>query len=147
MNHKTYKGKYKVKNVKKYRGDSNDVVYRSSWELKFMNWCDKNDSVLEWGSEVVIIPYQSPADKRVHRYFVDFYLKIKDRNGIEQKYLIEIKPKRYTEKPEKPKRVTKQFIHELYTYEINQAKWKAAREFCADRNLKFLVLTEKELNV
>jgi hypothetical protein len=147
MNHQTYKGKYRLKNPKKYRGDPNDITYRSSWELKFMNWCDNNASVLEWGSEVVVIPYQSPTDKKMHRYFVDFFLKIKDKNQNVQTYLVEIKPKRYTEKPPKPKRVTKQFINELYTYEVNQAKWKAAREFCKDRNIQFIVLTEKELNV
>jgi hypothetical protein len=147
MNKNTYKGKYRVKNPKKYRGDPLNVTYRSSWELKFMNWCDSNDSILEWGSEIAIIPYFSPVDKKVHRYFVDFYVKVKTKNNVIEKYLIEIKPLRYTKEPTKPKRVTKQFIEEVFTYEINQAKWRAAREFCEDRKMKFIVLTEKELNV
>jgi len=147
MYKQTYKGKYKVKNPTKYRGDIHDVIYRSSWELKFMNWCDSTDSVLEWGSEVAIIPYMSPVDKRVHRYFVDFYIKIRDKNGTDQKYLVEIKPKKFTQEPVKPKRVTKHFLEEVFTYGVNQAKWKAAREFCEDRNWKFVVLTEDELKI
>jgi hypothetical protein len=143
----TYKGRYKVKNPSKYRGDIHEVIYRSSWELKFMNWCDQTDAVLEWGSEVAIIPYISPVDRKMHRYFVDFYMKIKDKNGNIEKYLIEIKPKKFTQEPVKPKRVTKQFLEEVFTYGINQAKWKAAREFCEDRRWKFVVLTEDELKI
>ena len=144
---KTYKGKYKVKNPSKYKGDYNNVTYRSSWELKLMNWCDTTPAVLEWGSEIAVIPYVSPVDKKVHRYFVDFYMKIKDKNGLEEKYLVEVKPKKFTQEPVKPKRVTKQFIEEVFTYGVNQAKWKAAREFCEDRRWKFVVLTEDELKV
>jgi hypothetical protein len=143
----TYKGKYSVKNPKKYRGDINDVTFRSAWELKFMNWCDRNEYVLEWGSEIAVIPYISPIDKKVHRYFVDFYMKIKDSKGNIKKYLIEVKPKKFTQEPIKPKRMTKQFIQEVYTYSVNQAKWKAATEFCADRGFEFLILTEEDLKV
>ena len=71
----TYKGRYKVSNPKKYKGDLKEVIYRSSWELKFMRWCDYNKNVLEWGSETTIIPYKSPVDSKIHRYFVDFLLK------------------------------------------------------------------------
>jgi len=147
MYKETYKGKYKVKNPAKYRGDMNNVIYRSSWELKLMNWCDTNESVLEWGSEVAVIPYISPVDNKVHRYFVDFYMKIRDKHGVEQKYLVEVKPKKFTQEPVKPRRVTKQFIDEVFTYGVNQAKWKAAREFCEDRRWKFVVLTEDELKI
>jgi len=147
MYQETYKGKYKVKNPSKYRGDYNNVIYRSSWELKLMNWCDSTPAVLEWGSEVAVIPYISPVDKKIHRYFVDFYMKIQDKNGNIEKYLVEVKPKKFTQEPVKPKRVTKQFIEEVFTYGVNQAKWKAAREFCEDRRWKFVVLTEDELKV
>lgn len=147
MYQETYKGKYKVKNPAKYRGDYKNVIYRSSWELKLMNWCDSTSAVLEWGSEVAVIPYVSPVDNKIHRYFVDFYMKIKDKNGNIEKYLVEVKPKKFTQEPIKPKRVTKQFIEEVFTYGVNQAKWKAAREFCEDRRWKFVVLTEDELKV
>ena len=147
MYKETYKGKYKVKNPAKYRGDMNNVTYRSSWELKLMNWCDTNESVLEWGSEVAVIPYISPVDNKVHRYFVDFYMKIRDKHGVDQKYLVEVKPKKFTQEPVKPRRVTKQFVDEVFNYGVNQAKWKAAREFCEDRRWKFVVLTEDELKI
>ena len=108
-----------------------------------MKWCDNNSSVLEWGSETVIIPYVSPVDKRVHRYFVDFYMKVLDKKQQIKKYLVEIKPERFTRPPEKPKRVTKKFIDEVFQYGVNEAKWKAAFEYCSDRNMSFLILTEK----
>jgi len=143
----TYRGKYKIKNPQKYRGDITNIIYRSSWELKLMNWCDNTKAVREWGSEIAVIPYISPVDNKVHRYFVDFYIKIEDKQGNIKKYLIEVKPKKFTEEPKKPQRITKKFIEEVYTYGINQAKWKAAEDFCHKRGYKFLVLTEKELNV
>jgi hypothetical protein len=112
-----------------------------------MKWCDSNNSVQEWGSETVIVPYISPLDKKVHRYFVDFYIKVMDKNGGLQKYLIEIKPERFTKPPTIPARKTKAFIDEVFQYGVNEAKWKAAFEFCQDRNMKFMVLTEKDLGL
>lgn len=144
---KTYKGRYRVKTPSKYRGDINAVVYRSLWELRFMKWCDDTDSVLEWGSETVVIPYISPLDRRVHRYFVDFFIKVKNKDNEVQKYLIEIKPEKFTKPPDIPKKKTKKFIDEVLQYGINDAKWKAAFEYCKDRNLKFMILTEKDLGL
>lgn len=143
----TYRGVYRVLNPQKYRGDITQVIWRSTWELRFMKWCDNNSSVLEWGSETVIIPYVSPVDKRVHRYFVDFYMKVLDKTQQIKKYLVEIKPERFTRPPEKPKRVTKKFIDEVFQYGVNEAKWKAAFEYCSDRNMSFLILTEKDLGI
>ena len=143
----TYRGVYRVLNPQKYRGDITQVIWRSTWELRFMKWCDNNSSVLEWGSETVIIPYVSPVDKRVHRYFVDFYMKVLDKKQQIKKYLVEIKPERFTRPPEKPKRVTKKFIDEVFQYGVNEAKWKAAFEYCSDRNMSFLILTEKDLGI
>jgi hypothetical protein len=112
-----------------------------------MKWCDNNSSVLEWGSEEFVIPYLSPIDNRLHRYFVDFYVKIQDRHGTVTKYLIEIKPAKYTRPPEKGTRVTKRYIEEVMTWGINQSKWKNAAEFCEDRGWKFQILTETELGI
>ena len=142
-----YKGRYRVTNPSKYTGNPNNVIYRSMWELKFMKYCDNNPNVLEWGSEEVVIPYLSPVDGRVHRYFVDFYMKVKNSEGKISKYLIEIKPSKFVKPPEQPKRKTERFIQEVYTWGVNQAKWKSAREFCADRGWKFEILTEKELGI
>ena len=136
---KTYKGKFRVDNPGKYKGDISNIVYRSLWELRFMKWCDKNQSVEEWGSETVIVPYISPIDRKAHRYFVDFYVKVRNKNGALQKYLIEIKPERFTKPPAIPKKKTKRFI--------DDAKWKAAFEFCKDRNMTFMILTEKDLGI
>jgi len=143
----TYKGRFRPTNPKKYKGDLSEIVYRSSWELKFMKWCDSNDSVLEWGSEITVIPYRSPVDNKIHRYFVDFYIKVKDRSGNIKKYLIEIKPEKLTKPPPIPKKKTKRFIEEVFMYGTNQAKWKQANEYCLDRGWQFLVLTEKDLGI
>jgi hypothetical protein len=144
---KTYKGRYRVVNANKYKGDISNIVYRSLWELKFMKWCDDNISVVEWGSETIIIPYISPIDNKIHRYFVDFYVKIKNKNNLIEKYLIEIKPEKFTKPPEIPSKKTKRFIDEVFQYGVNDAKWKAAFEFCKDRNMKFVILTEKDLGI
>ena len=144
---KTYKGRYRVVNAKKYKGDISNIVYRSLWELKFMKWCDDNISVVEWGSETIIVPYISPIDNKIHRYFVDFYIKIKNKNNLIEKYLIEIKPEKFTKPPEIPSKKTKRFIDEVFQYGVNDAKWKAAFEFCKDRNMKFVILTEKDLGI
>ena len=142
-----YSGKYSPINPKKYRGNPREIYYRSLWELKFMKWCDINQNILEWGSEEIVVPYRSPLHGRYHRYFVDFYIKVQTRSNIIKKYLIEIKPKKQTVEPPIQKKRTKRYISEVTTYVINQAKWEAAREWCADRQLEFLILTEDHLNV
>jgi len=144
---KTYKGKFIPKNSEKYKGDIQNIVYRSLWELRFMKWCDLNSSILEWGSEIVVIPYVSPIDSKVHRYFVDFYIKVKSKDNNISKYLVEIKPERFTKPPEIPKKKTKKFIDEVFQYGINEAKWKAAFEFCKDRKMSFIILTERDLGI
>ena len=143
----SYKGKYYPSYPRKYKGDPTNIIYRSLWERKFMVYCDKNQNILEWASEEIAIPYRSPIDNRVHRYFPDFYIKVQERTGVIKKYIIEIKPAKQTKPPAKPKRQTKGYIREAYEYAKNQAKWKMAREFCADRQWEFKVVTEKELGI
>jgi hypothetical protein len=143
----SYKGKYYPSYPRKYKGDPTNIIYRSLWERKFMVYCDKNESILEWASEEIAIPYRSPIDNRVHRYFPDFYMKVKERGGKVKRYVIEVKPAKQTKPPVKPKRQTKGYIREAYEYAKNQAKWKMAREFCADRQWEFKVVTEKELGI
>lgn len=145
---KYYQGKFKPRNPKKYKGNPTNIFYRSSWELKFMNYCDLNQDIIQWQSEEVIIPYKSPLDNKYHRYFVDFYMKVKQPDGTIKEYLVEIKPKKQTQQPNlNPKKRTKYWISEVTTWGKNQAKWDAAREYCADRNWEFLILTEEHLNV
>ena len=143
----SYKGKYYPSFPRKYKGDPTNIVYRSLWERKFMVYCDKNQNILEWASEEIAIPYRSPIDNRVHRYFPDFYMKVKETNGKIKNYVIEVKPAKHTKPPKKPKRQTKGYIREAYEYARNQEKWKMAKEFCADRQWEFKVVTEKELGI
>ena len=99
----SYKGKYRPTNRKKYRGDVNNIIYRSLWERTFMKYCDDNPDIIEWGSEEIIIPYVSPIDGRRHRYFPDFFVKTSKGD----KFLIEVKPKSQTKPPKVPRRKTK----------------------------------------
>jgi hypothetical protein len=141
------KSKYKPSNPQKYKGDYNNIICRSTWERKFCRWCDLNESIISWGSEEFFIPYISPVDNRVHRYFPDFIIKLKEHSGKVKTYVIEVKPKKQTVPPVKKTRVTKSFIHETKTYAVNQAKWKAAKEWCDDRLLEFKIITEDELGI
>ena len=142
-----YKGKYKPTYPEKYLGDPTNIIYRSLWERKFCKYCDLNDSIIKWASEEITIPYRSPIDNRIHRYFPDFYIKYRDSNGAIKNSLIEIKPLKQTIPPVKPNRQTKKYLYEAYEYAKNQAKWKVAREFCEDRQWEFKVLTENELGI
>ena len=141
----SYKGKYQPINPKKYKGNSQNIVYRSLWERTFMKYCDTNENILEWFSEEIAVPYRSPIDNKIHRYFPDFYIKVKESNGQIKKYIIEIKPKKQTLEPIPQKRKTKGYIYEVYEYAKNQAKWKAAEDWCADKGYEFKVLTEDDL--
>lgn len=142
-----HKRKYVPVNKHKYVGDYNNIVMRSSWETKFALWCDLNDSVLKWQSEETIIPYICPTDNRAHRYFVDFKIQVRNKDGKVCTYLVEIKPEIQTIPPKPPERKTKRFISEVMTYGKNQAKWKAADEYAKDRGWSFIVLTEKHLGI
>ena len=144
----SYNGKYYPRYTKKYKGDPTNIVYRSLWERKFMNYCDLTESVSEWQSEEFWIPYRSPIDNRVHRYFPDFYIKYRDSSGKRRSVVIEVKPKSQTKMPpQNPKKRTKSWAYSVRTYAVNQAKWKAAREFCKDRNIEFKIMTEHELGI
>jgi len=143
----SYKGKYQPSFPSKYKGDPTNIIYRSLWERKFMKYCDANERILEWGSEEIALPYRSPIDNKVHRYFPDFYIKVQESNGKIKKYLIEIKPQKQTAPPPKPQRQTKGYMREAYEYARNQAKWAAAKEWCADRGYEFKIITENELGI
>ena len=145
---KYYQGRFHPQNPGKYKGDVQNIIYRSSWELKFMQWCDRNPNVIEYASEEFCIPYLSPIDGRVHRYFPDFIMKVKEQSGEIKKYIIEIKPKKQTIPPiQTSKKRNKTFINEVKTYVVNEAKWKAAEEWCKDHLLEFMVITEDQLGI
>lgn len=109
-----YKGRYSPVNPKKYQGNPSNIIYRSLWERKFMKWCDMNSDVIKWGSEETVIPYISPIDNKIHRYFVDFYIQVRTKKGELKSYLIEVKPKKYTKPPDtNPKKKTRTWFSEV----------------------------------
>ncbi len=140
-----YSGKYRIKNPQKYKGDYTNIVYRSSWELRICKYFDHNPDILEWASEEIIIPYRDPVTGKLRRYFPDFKIKVKTKEGEVKSILIEIKPAYQTREPKIQKRKTKKYITEVQTYVTNQAKWKAAVEYCSHKKWDFQILTEHQL--
>lgn len=147
MSKRYHQGKYIVKNPKKYLGNVNNVVYRSSWELKFFIYADNSKKVIRWNSEEVVIPYVSPIDKKVHRYYTDAYVELREDDGSISRKVCEIKPEAEKYPPKRPKRYTQSYINRLKTFHVNQAKWKYAEAFCNKRDVEFVVLTERELGI
>jgi hypothetical protein len=143
---KTYKGRFQPKNPKKYNGDADNIIYRSTWEVRVMKWLDEHPNVVWWASEELPIPYKSPLDNRIHRYFPDFIAKIKQKDGSVMTYIIEVKPLEQTKMPVQKKK-TQRYIREAATYVVNQEKWKAADIFCQEHGWKFMIMTEKELGI
>lgn len=142
-----YTGQFRPRNPKKYIGDSNNIIYRSTWECKVMSWLDQNPAIISWASEELIVPYVSPIDNRRHRYFPDFIVKMRTKDGTLKTMMLEVKPKKQTIQPEVRKRLTKQYLMEVQTWGVNQAKWKAATEFCLDRGWQFMLITEDHLGL
>ena len=126
-------------------GDHNNIIYRSSWEARFMHKFDNEKWVIAWSSEEIIVPYVSPIDGRTHRYFPDFVIKVENQHGELKTWMIEVKPKKQTIPPEKKKRITKQYITEVTNWGVNQAKWQYAKDYCLDRGWEFVVFTEDQL--
>tara|TARA_B100001113_G_scaffold202257_1_gene165770 strand:- start:39 stop:500 length:462 start_codon:yes stop_codon:yes gene_type:complete len=139
-----YTGIYKPLNIKKYKGNVNNIIYRSSWEKRFMIYCDKNPNVVEWGSEEIIIWYRS-IDNRPHRYYPDFYMKVRLADKSLKKFVVEIKPKKQTRKPKKPQRQSRVYKNAVLTYERNMRKWSTAHAWCEKRDMNFIILTEDHL--
>lgn len=131
----------------KYSGDPTNIIMRSSWETKFANWCDKNPSIVKWHSEETVVPYRCQTDNRIHRYFIDFKIDVKNTAGDIKTYLVEVKPAIQTQPPKFPGRRTQRYLTESMTFIKNQSKWKAATEYCKDRGWEFKIITEKELGI
>lgn len=138
------KGYYTPRHPEKYVGDltKRKIVYRSSWELDFCRFLDNNTSVIRWGSEEFAIPYVKPTDKRVHKYYPDFWIEYVDKDGNVIQEVIEIKPSTQVQRPTTVGKKQKQQLYEQITYAINMAKWKAAQEFCDKYGMKFRIITE-----
>ena len=140
-----YSGKFTPKNPNKYLGDPANIWWRSLWERRVMVHLDENVNVIEWSNEEIIIPYLSPVDNKWHRYFPDFFARIKNKDNMLEAFILEVKPKKQAMPPKHPGRVTKRYITEVMTWGVNEAKWKAADEYCNERKWKFLVITEDHL--
>jgi hypothetical protein len=149
-----HKGRFRPKNPEKYKGDPSKIIYRSSWEFKFFRYIDEHPDIIWWASEEYVIPYMSPIDGKMHRYFPDVVLKKKLPTGNTETIMIEIKPKGQTVPPDISRknktptgRISTRYLKEVKTYGINEAKWKAARNYCADRGWQFAIFTETELGI
>ena len=142
-----YSGTFRPTNPQKYMGDYKNIIYRSSWECRVMNWLDKNPNIVSWASEEMTVPYKSPVDGKFHRYFPDFLVKVRTKEGKFKTVMIEVKPKYQTKEPQPKKRITKQYINEVTTWGVNQAKWKAATEYCLDKGWTFQIITEDDLGL
>jgi hypothetical protein len=139
---------YELNNPQKYIGDPRKLVYKSSWEEEAFKVCDNNPNVIEWGYEIVDIPYAVPGKtnpnvKRIKKYFPDLYVVSKTSDNKIRKQMIEIKPDKQT-KPGRS-RNPKTRLYEEYVFTINQLKWAAAEEWCKARGIEFVVVTEKSL--
>ena len=132
--------------MKSFNEATNQVEYKSSLELKAIRYCDANPQVKKFSLEPFAIPYIKPSDGKIHRYYVD--LLIKFVNG--STFIVEVKSSSETKPPRIPKQKTitseKNYRRALQTWHINSAKWKAAKEFADLKEIKFIFLTEKELN-
>jgi len=142
-----HQGQFVPKNPSKYVGNVHNITYRSGWEKKAMVFFDDNPSVLKWGSEELVVPYISPIDNKPHRYFPDFVVVTKSLNGMINRYMVEVKPKAQCSPPVMKARKTKRLVEEIMTYEVNQAKWNAAKAWCSQHDMQFLVLTEHHLGI
>lgn len=139
-----HQGVYKVQNPDKYLGDVSKCVYRSSWEKKVYKYLDRNPKVLGWSCEPFAIPYLSPKDNRVHRYFPDIIV-VAENNGEQVTTLIEVKPLRETQMPKGQGKKKSQYLYEVMTYSVNKAKWKSAEALCKKKGWTFKIMTEKDI--
>jgi hypothetical protein len=144
---RTLQGKFRPQNPEKYKGDPSNIVYRSSWEKIFCNWCDRNDKIVSWQSEEKALWYDDPVSKKKRRYFPDFIIQF-EKNGVMVTEMIEVKPmSQVIGPPVNPKRRTQAWMNAVHTYITNQAKWNAAAKVCEDRGWSFRLVTEKELGI
>lgn len=122
---------------------------RSSYEMRFFNWCDMNENVVKWASELIEIPYINGIDNKQHRYYPDVYIEVKTHDGKIEKFLVEIKPKSKLSPPKEPKRKTRKSTETYKTlvaeYVMNRCKWDAALRYSKMRDINFRLITEDHI--
>ena len=142
-------GYFKPKNPNKYKGDITQIIYRSGWEFKFLKFCDENSMVIEYSSEPLAIDYWNSVDKKQSKYWIDGWMKTKNKDGIIKEWLIEIKPNKFIKPPSSPKRLTEKqtlnYIRHTKAYLINTDKFRAAKAWATAHNMKFGIITENFL--
>lgn len=139
-------GNYEVQNKSKYVGTDKNPRYLSSYELEVFQFLDKHPSILEWGAEVVVVPYFNPVKQRKARYIVDIYVKYRKKSGEVVTELIEIKPTKDCVAPKKTgRKKNATYVRESATWITNQAKWAAAKKYAEERGMKFRILTENSI--
>ncbi len=148
MSKQYLQGKFKPNNPSKYQGNVDDIIYRSSYEYAAFKLCDDHPSIVKWSSEEDVIPYISPKDNRRHRYFMDLKVTVMVK-GVPRVTLVEVKPSSETRPPRKGKgrNADATYARKVATWLVNQAKWAAAKEYCARMGWHFTHWTEKELNI
>lgn len=142
-------GKFKPRNPEKYAGNADYIFYRSSWELRCMSHFDRNVNVIQWASEELIIPYFDPVSNKPRRYFPDFVIKSKNKDGLIETIVIEVKPLKETTapKPIKNPNKSKRYLTEVAKWGTNSAKFTAANKYCEEKGWKFVIVTEKDLGI
>jgi len=145
MSRKYKQGVFVPKNPQKYKGNVNNIIYRSSWEQIAFRFCDQTTDVIWWQSEETVIEYISPVDNNSHRYYMDITMCVRQASGKEQVFMVEIKPKEQTVFPQRKRKKELTFLKEVETYSINAAKWNAAKKVCERHGYKFLIWTQDHL--
>jgi len=136
---KYHQGRYRPANPQKFEGDLNNIIYRSSWELRCLQFFDNNPAITKVMSEEIKIPYFNPLKRKPANYYPDFYIELTDKTGKVRKELIEVKPAAH---------VTEHANENTYTKLqriLNYAKWQAAVEWCKARDVNFRLLTETQI--
>ena len=132
------KGEFTPKNPEKYIGKGK-IIYRSSWELAFMNKCDTHPNIQQWASESIKIPYYNPFKKTKTLYIPDFVVHYVDRKGNSIVEILEVKP-------------AKQAVESLakgrdnqYALALNKVKWAAATKWAKANGMRFRVMTDRDM--
>lgn len=141
---KYHQGIFTPIHPEKYKGRKDEIVYRSGWEKRFMVWCDSNPSILEWSSEEIQVPYLCGTDNKLHRYFPDFLITVRAKDGSTKTYMVEVKPRAQRLPPSKK---SKNYLNEALTFIKNKSKWTYAKEYCRTRGWKFMVIDETDLGI
>ena len=111
-------------------------------------FCDDNVNVIKWASEEIAIPYRKPIfngrnETKNARYYPDLYVEYYNTQGHIVREMIEIKPLKQIV-PSKARKTSNR-IHEDSVYIVNRHKWEAAEAWCRARDIRFRLMTEKDL--